>query len=338
MNVFVSEFVCGGSWPEERIEPSLACEGRAMLLALVEDLARVPDVNVATTWDARLGECPIRHGEVLLVESPEREAEEFRRLVQISDVVWVIAPETGGVLERRHAAAGIRVISGSESAIRLCADKWQTARLLQTYRISTPETRLIDPRMGLVGKESQPTFPIVIKPRDGAGSLNTFLIRDVAEWREVQRQLIPFAPTVSFIQQPYFAGRALSVGLLIRPDRSIADILPVAEQRLSDDGRFRYLGGRIPVDISTESARRVSQLAVRACQAVPGLSGYVGCDIVLPDDPRHDPQLIEINPRLTSSYLGYRQLTDDNIPARLLGLAGEPLRWKKNAVEFDVSV
>ncbi len=336
MNVFVSEFVCGGSWPEERIEPSLAREGRAMLLALVEDLARYPDLAVITTWDSRLGECPIRNGEVLLVDSSEQEAEEFRRLVQFNDLIWVIAPETDGVLERRYAAAGIRVIGGSELAIRVCADKWQTARMMQDHGIATPETRLIDPRAGLVGTE--PAWPIVIKPRDGAGSLNTFLIRDEAEWREVQQQLNQVAPKVSFIQQPYHSGRALSVALLIRLDGSMADILPVAEQWLSDDGRFRYLGGRIPAEISAEAASRVSQVAVRACRAVPGLSGYVGCDIVLPNDPRDEPLLIEINPRLTSSYLGYRQLTDDNIPARLLGLAGEPLRWKKNAVEFDVSV
>ena len=334
MKVFVSEFVCGGGWPEERIEPSLAREGRAMWLALVEDLARVSDVKVVTTWDARLGECPIRHGEVLPVDSSEREAEEFRRLVQISDVVWVIAPETDGILERRQAAAGSRVLGGSDSVIRHCADKWQTARLLQEHGIATPETRLFDPRM------DQPAWPwpMVIKPRDGAGSLNTFLIRDEARWGEIRHQLAQIAPTVSFIQQPYFSGRALSVALLIRPDGSIADILPVAEQRLSDDGRFRYLGGRIPADISDEAARRVSELAVRACRAVPGLSGYVGCDIVLPDDPRAEPLLIEINSRLTSSYLGYRQLTDQNIPARLLGFAVEPLRWKKNAVEFDMFV
>ena len=90
----------------------------------------------------------------------------------------------------------------------------------------------------------------------------------------------------------------------------------------------------MPADISPESALAVQQLAERACRAVPGLTGYVGCDIVLPHGG--EPVLIEINPRLTSSYLGYRQLTDDNIPARLLDANSPPLRWKSDPVTFTV--
>ena len=139
-----------------------------------------------------------------------------------------------------------------------------------------------------------------------------------------------------FIHQPYVAGKALSIGLLIAEDGSIIEVLPVAEQRLSEDGRFRYLGGRIPADISHESAVAVQQLAQRACRAVPGLTGYVGCDIVLPDDFPFEPVLIEINPRLTTSYLGYRLLTDDNIAARLIDPSTPPLRWKSEVVTFTV--
>src|SRR5439155_13592432 len=156
----------------------------------------------------------------------------------------------------------------------------------------------------------------VIKPRNGAGSQDTFLVRSDDDFADVWQRCN--GRREAFIAQPFIAGKALSVALLIAEDGSIREVLPVAEQHLSDDGRFRYLGGRIPADISPESARAVQQLAERACRAVPGLTGYVGCDIVLPDVGHEEPVLIEINPRLTASYIGYRQLTDDNIPARLL--------------------
>ena len=70
MQVFVSEYVCGGAWPEERIESSLAHEGRAMLTALVEDLSRIPGARVITTWDARLGTHTLKNCDVHVVESP----------------------------------------------------------------------------------------------------------------------------------------------------------------------------------------------------------------------------------------------------------------------------
>ncbi|HLQ45401.1 MAG TPA: hypothetical protein VK137_11770, partial [Planctomycetaceae bacterium] len=93
MRIFVSEYVCGGAWPEERIETSLAREGRAMLTALVEDLARLPCARVVTTWDARLGECPMRC-DVRIVNSSAEEETVFRTLVRESAFVWIIAPET----------------------------------------------------------------------------------------------------------------------------------------------------------------------------------------------------------------------------------------------------
>ena len=124
--------------------------------------------------------------------------------------------------------------------------------------------------------------------------------------------------------------------LLIAEDGSVLEVFPVAEQHFGEDGRFKYQGGRMPADISAESALAVQQLAERACHAVPGLTGYIGCDIVLPGDRPLEPVLIEINPRLTSSYLGYRQMTDDNIPARLLDANSPALRWKSEPFTFTV--
>jgi len=44
--------------------------------------------------------------------------------------------------------------------------------------------------------------------------------------------------------------------------------------------------------------------AVRACEAVPGLKGYIGVDLIL---TRTEAMVIEINPRLTTAYLGVRR-------------------------------
>ena len=163
-----------------------------------------------------------------------------------------------------------------------------------------------------------------------------FLVRDGFDLWNTRHELGRLNEPETFIQQPFISGRALSVALLISADGTVLEVFPVAEQHLSDDGHFKYQGGRIPADISLEAALAVQQLAQRACRAVPGLTGYVGCDLVLPDASPPQPTLIEINPRLTSSYLGYRQLTDDNIPARLLATNSEPLRWKSAPVTFTV--
>ena len=82
-------------------------------------------------------------------------------------------------------------------------------------------------------------------------------------------------------------------------------------QRLSQDGRFHYLGGELP--LSSRLAPRARELASAACRSIPGLRGYVGVDLLL-DEQAGTVTVVEMNPRLTTSYLGYRRLA---LPQRL---------------------
>ena len=326
-----------------------------MLTALVEDLSQLPGARVVTTWDARLGEYTLKDCDVRVVESPADEPSLFRKLVCQSDVVWVIAPETDDVLRnRRMMFDGTLITSRAKTwptfigpkmpTVLLCTDKLALSEYLRSQGIASPKTLELATIAFNPPAAAGPSMsvdllielPIVIKPRDGAGSQDTFLVRSDDEFADVWQRLQVDDRIKKFISQPLVPGKALSVALLIAEDGSIRELLPVAEQHLSNDGRLRYLGGRIPADISAQSAIAVQRLAEQACRAVPGLTGYVGCDIVLPDDRPLEPVLIEINPRLTTSYLGYRLLTDDNIPVRLLDASTLPLRWKLEAVTFTV--
>ena len=137
-----------------------------------------------------------------------------------------------------------------------------------------------------------------------------------------------------WIAQPLIHGTAMSVGVLCDQSEKGIEVLPVGTQRLTTDGRFQYLGGQIPWN--QQRAAEVWDVVRRACGSLPNLAGYVGVDLIMPlaeDDP---PLLVEINPRLTTSYLGYRQLAEDNLAARLLrkGPSGRPLRWKPRSVLF----
>lgn len=346
MRVFVSEFVCGGGWPGATLETSLVREGRAMLTALAEDIAQIPGHQVMTTWDTRLGPCPLRNCDVRLVDSAANELTQYRELVRDSDAVWVIAPETNGELLKRVLQFRLvndteaprspprRFLGASDHAILLTSDKLPLATWLRERSIPTPETLPFNP----ADRRSEVPWsgPTVIKRRDGAGSQDMFLVRDGFDLWNARHELGRLHEPETFIQQPFVAGKALSVTLLVADNGSVLEIFPVAEQHLSADGHFKYLGGRMPADLTPASTRAVQQLAEQACRTIPGLTGYVGCDIVLPHDRLLEPVLIEINPRLTSSYLGYRQLTDDNIPARLLDPNTTPLRWKSQTVVFSV--
>ena len=106
----------------------------------------------------------------------------------------------------------------------------------------------------------------------------------------------------------FIPGLPVSLAVLISGDREHIHFLPVGEQRFSNDGRFNYLGGRIPARLSNSVAQKIECQARAVIQSIEGLTGYVGIDLIVPSEASEPPLVLEINPRLTTGYLGYREL------------------------------
>ncbi|VTT97563.1 atp-grasp family protein : Uncharacterized protein OS=Pirellula staleyi (strain ATCC 27377 / DSM 6068 / ICPB 4128) GN=Psta_3591 PE=4 SV=1: ATP-grasp_3 [Gemmataceae bacterium] len=310
MRVFVYESLTATGTGREPASPEhgMYREGRAMRDAVAADLGRAPGVEVTAP-----------------------EGAEFDRAARSADWSLVIAPECGGELLRlamRVSEAGGRLLGPSADAIGLCSDKLALAEQWRANGVRTPATT------DRVPTRCEP-FPVVWKPRDGAGSTATFRLDSHFALASAKARLAAEGHTGPMILQEFVPGRAASVAFLCGP----AGNVPLAPtfQLLSDDGRFRYLGGELP--IPPDLAERAAALARRAIDCVPGLVGYVGVDLVLGDaaDGSRD-FAIEINPRLTTSYVGLRELAVFNLgEAMLAAAAGEalaPLRWKAGSVRF----
>ena len=285
-----------------------------MLSAVVADFARLHGVEVLT-WNDGL-------------EEP------LRRLAAEADYTLMIAPEIDGILETRCRwveEAGGRLLGPSSAAVKIAADKWRLGELWRQRRVPTPPCRLLLPQ------ETPPDtfFPAVCKPRFGAGSQATFLLRDAADVQEMWCQARAEGCRDAMLLQNFVPGRPASIAWLIGPRQQVP-LLP-AEQNLSDDGRFHYRGGAVPLPKTL--AERAVRLTRPALDAVPGLLGYVGLDIVLGEasDGSQD-QIVELNPRLTTSYIGLRALARTNLTEMMLQAASgqiitEP-SWRPGRVCF----
>ena len=324
-----------------------------MLLAVLADFLRIPNCRVVTTWDARLGPFDVARlllrgnrsaGHdltaritVTIVHGPDEEAELFRKLAAECDAVFAIAPESDNLLaDRRRMVdeAGGRFLGCSLEAIRLCTDKLQLADYLQKHDVPTISTAQWDG----VFPDLDSRGPLVIKPRDGAGSQNTFLISQEDDLHAARTAF----DDGEAIWQPYIQGLPVSVAALISSGGRQRELFPIAEQRLSDDGRFRYLGGRVPILLEDQLHRQIEATVRRAGSCVPGLKGYVGFDLIAPRPGRHGPALltpllVEINPRLTTSYLGYRDLTEINLAERMLFPEQDlpEIVWESQRIAYD---
>ena len=166
MRVFVSEYVCGGAWPDETLDSSLGVEGRAMLEALIEDLLQISGVDVVTTWDRRLGAFPFAESascEVVQIFSAIEEEQVFERLCDESDAAFVIAPEFHGILCSRVeiASSRTRLIGCDVAATELSSDKLKFARHLIATKIPTvPTEEFVPANSENVSAASDSNFPL----------------------------------------------------------------------------------------------------------------------------------------------------------------------------------
>lgn len=325
MQIFIYEFTCGGGLDAAQAAP-LRQEGWAMLSAVLEDFSKVDGVMVGTL----LGEGFSPSGQVAWQRRTIRsgqEEEAFRKEASKADFTLVIAPEFDDVLATRCRwveEEGGHLLGPSSSAVVLTADKLALADHLQSHGVPTPPVVPWPIRSMPAGW----SFPLVVKPRYGAGSQSTNLIstREPLKNDEFPGELLA---------QPFVPGLAASVAWLLGPAQQIP--LAPAEQLLSDDGRFHYLGGRLPLPADlAERAVRLSRLAI---EAVPGLQGFVGVDLILGESKDCD-RVIEINPRLTTSYLGLRQLASVNLAEALIRViqgSQVDIGWQPGLVSFSAS-
>ena len=228
------------------------------------------------------------------------------------DWTIIIAPETDGVLAERCRwveSAGGHLLGCSAALVELLSDKHQTAEHLAVNEVPVPRGHTWEPG------EPPPSLPcpVVVKPRDGAGSQKSFLVENTSALHELLDRF-----DVSARIEKYIPGTPCSVSFLCGP-RGCLPLAPcfqiIGFEQYTGHGpqestrlqKVEYLGGCLP--LSVHLARRAVSLANRAVKSLPRSMGYLGVDLILGvhDDGSRD-FVIEINPRLTTSYVGLRRI------------------------------
>jgi tyramine---L-glutamate ligase len=290
-------------------------EGRAMRDALFEDFSALRDIKAVAFPD----------------EAAPVSQESFEEMCKLSDWTILIAPAFDNCLshlaESVHRAGG-HLLVPSLDAIRLTSDKLNLFNHWRSHQIPTPATSERDPT-------ACEAFPVVWKPRDGAGSNMTFLLNSAQGVARAKAIVATEGHRGPMIFQEYISGEAASIAFLCGPCGNMP-LLP-ASQLLSHDGRFSYQGGKIP--LAQDLAERAVKLGQQAVDCIPGLRGYVGVDLVLGSaEDRSRDYAIEINPRLTTSYVGLRRLADFNLAEAMLKTATNSvqvaMKWRAERIHF----
>ncbi len=285
-------------------------EANAMVAALVGDLTALDGIHVTLCWDNRLPPPSFPTDRVALFpvapgEDPEAR---WRYAAARCDVVWPIAPESDGLLGHVSAlfrSTGRPVVACTPDAIALASSKTATVAQLAAHGIAAIPTVSF-------GAPPPPADRHVVKPDDGAGCLDTFIVADIATWTP------PHAGR--WIVQPLVEGVACSLSMLVDNDGGVR-LLGCNRQRVErGSGNFSFHG----VEVGAMEHRRAAwePLARAIAAAIPGLRGYVAVDLIdRPDDTESDgPVVVEVNPRLSVGYSGLSRVLGWNPAGDILDL------------------
>lgn len=324
-NIFVCEFITGGGLNAQPLADSLAEEGALMRDALLYDLSSL-SYRISTTVDARLSD-PRYCAECVKVSAGDDVWQVWKTLMQSADAVWLIAPETDGILHYLTQIAALqgKLVLGCELvSIEVCSDKLATYLALKQADILTLPTYTYQN-----WRRSDSGW--LAKPIDGAGCEDVVYYDDA---EDLNHWLVQHNKLLTHVIQPYKVGVPASISCVMY--RGKAQLLSCNRQLIEiNNHRLSYQGSII--NGMCEHWQAFEVLANQIAIAIPGLAGYVGIDVIVNN---HSVYALEINPRLTTSFAGLREATGTNPAELIINTLTQPdYKWPKlqqNIVNINV--
>lgn len=348
--ILVCEFITAGGLRDsyfggdgETLPASMLKEGTLMRDALLHDLSALNQYTLLSMHDARL--TPSHYASKSFVVDAHDFRKAFKKAIKQADYVWLIAPETASALlelseiclaEEEKEGGAIFLGCGYDAALTgtsktLSCEALQAAGIY-TLPVFAGEDLIAQDFFDEMLKLKVQKWVAKLEDSAGCDGIRLFEnLHDLRDWLNVdQRYLHYFA-------QPYQAGFVASISAVCRD--GTAWVLSCNQLIDVCDGTTFSLKG-VMVNGRKSYWQRFETIARKIAHMLPDALGYIGIDVII--DPENDKiYVIDINPRLTSSYVGLAAATGQN-PAKMildcvLGANFKLPVLQKNVVEVSLA-
>jgi len=277
-----------------------------MLEAVLTDLLDMGITDIITTRDDRLDAISLPIKQIAIEGDIYRT---WQSCMDDADAVLIIAPESEDVLYNLTLMAeqsDCYLLGSSSISVQTVSSKLKTVKLLLKNKISCIETSALGDE---TVHESQNGW--VIKPDDGVGAENCYFCADIKALDRLKDSIC----TENFVIQEYVPGVPASLSMICYQGK--AQLLACNKQIFSFNPDSLIAKGELKeliVNGMLEQWSLFNAIAKNIARADTGLWGYIGVDLIVTET---GPVVVEINPRLTTSYVGLRRSLSLN-PAELI--------------------
>ncbi len=201
---------------------------------------------------------------------PAQPTPDYEKQIERSDVVFPALHGKGGedgsiqaVLEAMHKP----YVGADIAASEICFNKWDYKQKLLALGLPVPDGQLVDEAE--FWQSHFVTEPFVLKPYDGGSSVDTFIMRDIANIDKTALSAA-FAKHGKMLLEELIEGQEITVPILGE------EVLPVIEIIPPDGGEFDYENKYNdktqelcpPVSVSAEIQKSARELALKIHQAL----------------------------------------------------------------------
>ncbi len=319
MRIFVFEFFSGGGSATQPVSNSILSEGYAMLSSILADFNKT-EHKIISTLDYRIKTYnpPINADIIIEISHKDNFNVKFNKILSNSiDAVFLIAPETDNILYNLAKIVEhkkILLLGPSASSIKITTDKYQTIKRIENIA-EIPKTELMSidlPSEDVFQASKEIGLPFVMKPLDGVACAGISVIQREVQVPQALEKIRKESAANKFIIQEFIEGVDASISLLIGENQIIPLTLNYQNIDLQSS---TYLGGYTPFNHPLK--KEVVTQSKEIIKKIKGLKGYIGIDFVLTPEKAY---FMEINPRLTTSYVGIKSVSNQNITNAIIDL------------------
>jgi predicted ATP-grasp superfamily ATP-dependent carboligase len=226
---------------------------------------------------------------------------------------------------------GIEILGSNSKGVLTSSNKYETYITLKD-KVTQPKTMRIninniDHQLAikqLLDKINSKN--LIVKPVYGVDCQDTILIsneEDIDNLNGYEDDLLV---------QEFIEGEVVSVSLISNGNESLP--ISLNKQLIAiNNNKFNYFGGEIPFNHTLK--QKAFEIAKIATEAIEGLKGFIGVDLILSDDKVY---FLEINSRFTTSYVGLTKITNINIAENIINLLTNNITLNSINFKFNSKV